>query len=153
MLTNAAGIGGGGAILPIMMLWGFTPKVGVALSNTIIFIGAVTRFVMDFNSHHPEKKATLIDYGIVILMLPSIMIGSFLGVQFNVVLPQAAVLILLGSILCYVSYKSTQQGLKLLREERKENNTLKSLIGKLLINSISTCYRFTCIDLLIKIRN
>ena len=130
MLTNAAGIGGGGAILPIMMLWGFTPKVGVALSNTIIFIGAVTRFIMDFNSHHPEKKATLIDYSIVILMLPSIMIGSFLGVQFNVVLPQAAVLILLGSILWYVSYKSTRQGLKNFKDERNDIRNLKTLIGK-----------------------
>ena len=36
MLTNAAGVGGGGAILPIMLLFGFTANVAVAMSSTII---------------------------------------------------------------------------------------------------------------------
>lgn len=119
MLANAAGVGGGGVIVPIMMLFGFATKVCIALSNVIILIGAITRYVMNFNDSHPEKKATTIDYGIVILMMPTIMIGSFIGIQINLIAPKAIILGLLGALLSFVSYKTTQQGLKLFREESK----------------------------------
>lgn len=99
MLTNSAGIGGGGAILPILLLFGFSANVAVALSNTIILIGAVTRFIFEFNNTHPSKKATLIDYGIVILMLPAVMVGSFIGVQLNLISPHIVILVTLGVVL------------------------------------------------------
>ena len=85
VLTNAAGIGGGGAILPIIMLYGFTTTEAVSLSNFVIFVGCIARYFFEFNQAHPYRKAKLIDYGIVIAMLPAVMIGSFIGVQINVI--------------------------------------------------------------------
>lgn len=107
--------------MPIMMvLFEFTPKYGVHLSNTILFLGAFTSFIVDFNTSHPQKKATLIDYGIVIIMLPSLMIGSFVGIQIHIVIPQMLILFLLTFLMIFVSWKSTQQGLNLYREELEE---------------------------------
>ena len=130
MLANAAGIGGGAAIVPIMMLFGFTAKVWVALSNVVIFIGAVTRYAMTFNSIHPEKKATLIDYEIVILMMPEIMIGSFIGVQLNLIAPQAMILASLGLVLCFISYKTLNLALKMHKDEEKSIKELKDKIDQ-----------------------
>jgi hypothetical protein len=120
MITNAAGIGGGGAILPIIMIFNFKVNVAVALCNVVICVGAVTRFAMEFNETHPYKKAKVIDYGIVVLMLPAIMLGSFLGVQVNIVVPQVVILTLLGVVLCFVSYRSTVKGIQLYKEEQLE---------------------------------
>ena len=119
IITNAAGIGGGGAILPIMMLFRFTVSQAVALSNTVIFIGAVTRFALDFNEKHPMKKATIIDYGVVVIMMPWIMIGSFIGTQANVAAPSAIILGILLIVMIFISYRSTKQGLKLYHEETR----------------------------------
>lgn len=99
MLTNAAGIGGGGAILPIIMLYGFTITEAVSLSNFIIFVGCIARYFFEFNQTHPYRKAKLIDYGIVIAMLPAVMIGSFIGVQINIIVPSSLILASLGIIL------------------------------------------------------
>jgi hypothetical protein len=36
---------------------------------------------------HPEKKAVAIDYGLAIIMLPTEMMGSFVGVIMNTAMP------------------------------------------------------------------
>lgn len=130
MLTNAAGIGGGGAILPILMMFGFSANVGVALANTIILIGAVTRFFFEFNTQHPSKKATLVDYSIVILMLPAVMVGSFVGAQLNIIMPETLLLFLLGSILIYISVKTTRQAMDLYEKDREAAKSKTLLEGK-----------------------
>lgn len=98
-ITNAAGVGGGGAILPIVMLYGFTVSAGVGLSNVSVCVAALTKFIMEFNKSHPHRKARIIDYGIVVLMMPAIMLGSFIGIQLNIVVPQAFIWVFLIIIL------------------------------------------------------
>jgi len=118
VLTNAAGIGGGGAVLPILLLYGFRTNVAVAISNSIIFVGGFSRLLFEFNASHPMKKAKLIDYGIVILMLPAVLIGSFIGVQLNVVAPSVLILLLLGTVLVFVSYKTMKKALSLYKKDK-----------------------------------
>jgi hypothetical protein len=36
---------------------------------------------------HPEKQAVAIDYGLAIIMLPTVMMGSFIGVIMNAAMP------------------------------------------------------------------
>jgi uncharacterized membrane protein YfcA len=48
-LCNAAGIGGGGIIIPIcLIMFRFDTTHSVALSNFNIFIASLTRFVLNF---------------------------------------------------------------------------------------------------------
>ena len=134
-ITNAVGIGGGGVILPIMMLFNFSVTHAVALTNIVIWVGAVTRYVLDFKEkhlfcpvppplvppvgwgyraeQHPMKNATIIDYGVVAIMMPWIMIGSFIGTQANVAAPPVIVLAILLVVMIFISFRSTKQGLKL----------------------------------------
>ena len=127
IITNAAGIGGGGAILPIMMIFNFNITQAVALSNLVIFIGAVTRFLMDFRTSHPMKKATIIDYGVVIIMMPCIMIGSFIGTQANIASPSAVTLVILLGVMIFLSVKTSKQGLKIYRDEIEHEKAMALL--------------------------
>jgi uncharacterized membrane protein YfcA len=104
-LANVAGIGGGGITVPIVMIcWGFTTKQSVALSGATIFVGSVVRFFYSLDRKHPEKKATSIDYGIVIVMLPLVLVGSFTGVLINVMLPPILLSIILTMLLIYLAF-------------------------------------------------
>ena len=66
---------------------------------------------------HPSKDAKTIDYGIVMVMFPMVLLGSLLGVQINVILPESVLLGGLTLILVFLSFKSTMQLLKIWRKE------------------------------------
>lgn len=78
------GIGGGGVVVPFTMsFFGMTTKEAIAISGFSIFCSALVRYIYQFKDHHPEKDAVIIDYGLATIMLPSVMMGSMLGVLAN----------------------------------------------------------------------
>ena len=80
ILSSAAGIGGGGNIVPILLiLFRFGSTESVAYSNFNIFISTITRYLFNYNLLHPEKNAVLIDYEIVMLMMPTTLMGDLIG--------------------------------------------------------------------------
>lgn len=120
-LCNAAGIGGGGIIVTIgLSLFQLTPKEAVALSNVVIFFGCVTRYIRNFNNKHPLKDATAIDYGIVTCQLPLVMLGTFIGVQVNELLPELLVFMLLFVTLLWLSYKGLVKAINSTKAENAE---------------------------------
>ncbi|CAI2359107.1 unnamed protein product [Moneuplotes crassus] len=132
VLTNAAGIGGGGALVPILLLYGFKTNVAVALSNAVIFCGGITKFIFEFSGSHPLKKARLVNYNIVALMLPAVMIGSFVGAQLNVITPSVIILFSLGAVLVFVSFKSLKKANSLYkRDKEKEDDSEQELAVEL----------------------
>ena len=99
-MANVGGVGGGGLIIPIIMaFFKFTTKGAIALSGFTIFTGSLARFIYAYNMRHPDKDATLIDYGIVIVMMPLVLVGSFIGVLVNIMLPSLILSITLTFIL------------------------------------------------------
>ena len=57
-------------------------KGDVAISGFPILVGSLTRFAMTFNERHPIKNAVQIDYAITNIMLPTVLLGSALGIIF-----------------------------------------------------------------------
>lgn len=87
-LAVMSGIGGGGIIVPLLMIfYNLDTKEAVAVSGFTILTGSITRYCMTFNERHPNKDATCIDYGITNVMLPTVLVGSITGVFFNLALP------------------------------------------------------------------
>lgn len=122
-LANVAGIGGGGITVPIVMIcWGFSTKESVAISGATIFVGSVVRFFYSIDRKHPEKKATSIDYGIVIVMLPLVLVGSFTGVLVNIILPPLILSSILTLLLIYLTWTSYRSAIKIWRKETVEIN-------------------------------
>ena len=120
-LCNAAGIGGGGIVIPIcIILFKFNTTYAIALSNTNIFVASLTRFIFNFKEKHPLRDAVVINYEIVLIMLPGTILGSLIGVQLNSILPDIATMIMLTILLFFMGYKSLFSGLKKYREETFE---------------------------------
>ena len=79
------------------------------MTNFTIFCGAFTRFIYNFKKVNPfkkENKATLIDYDVVALMLPSVFLGTLIGVILNTMTPNIIIVIILTIILIGLSLQS-----------------------------------------------
>ena len=110
-LANIGGVGGGGLIIPIIMaFFTFDTKEAIAISGCTIFTGSIARFVYSWNQRHPEKDATMIDYGIVMVMMPMVLVGSFTGVLVNIMLPPIILSALLTGILVLLTAQSYFKG-------------------------------------------
>jgi uncharacterized membrane protein YfcA len=122
-LSTAAGIGGGGIIVPFCMIFfGFDTKSAIALSGCTIVIASTTRFFYNFGQKHPEKKEnTVIDYGLAGVMLPTVLIGAMLGVFFNIIFPEPVIIIVLTALLVFLAINS---GLKAKDIYKKENDDM-----------------------------
>jgi len=92
-LATMGGIGGGGVVvLLIQVLLYFELKEAIALSGFSIFTCGVTRYIITLSTRHPEKKTCVaLDYGLASVMMPTVLMGSFIGVWFNIMLPDIAI--------------------------------------------------------------
>jgi uncharacterized membrane protein YfcA len=117
-MANVGGIGGGGITVPLVAIcWGFSTREAIALSGATIFWGSIVRFFWSIDKKHPEKKATHIDYGIVIVMLPLVIVGSATGVLVNLALPPIVLSTILTLLLVVLTIQSTGNAIKLYKKE------------------------------------
>ena len=89
-----------------MSMFGFSTKEAIALGSVLILCSSVVRFILQVDERHPMKEATVIDYNIVIIMLPMLMMGSFLGVIVNIALPNIILSGFLTAILTVLTYRA-----------------------------------------------
>ena len=52
---------------------------------------------------HPQKDAIVIDYGLAIVMLPTVLMGSFFGVLINITFPPIILQIVLTLLLAMIA--------------------------------------------------
>lgn len=133
--ANNGGIGGGGLIIPVCIaMFGFSTIQAIALSNFVIFAGAAVRyFGFSIFQKNPDKDATIVDYNLCSMMLPTVLIGSFVGTIISSVLPEAVLTIILVVMLIYLTYDSLEKAISLWKKEtlsfRAEAASYKALPG------------------------
>jgi len=104
MLCTVGGVGGGGVVVPLLMtFFNFDTKHAIALSGFSIVLCSITRFVYNFRQKHPKKDTVVIDYGLAIVMLPTVLMGSFLGVIINVMFPAIILQSILTLLLTFIA--------------------------------------------------
>ena len=120
-LSNAAGGGGAALIVPILIvLLSLTEPEAVALSNFLIFLGSVVRFVVGFKQRHPDNPdRPAIHYDYVVLLVPNPLLGTLIGVHLNEFFPEVVLVILLVAVLLSVTFVSFRKGCSLSKEEAK----------------------------------
>lgn len=113
MLANAGGIGGGGIMIPFMMIFLDLPiEQCIPLANSFALISSVTRFAINFNQMHPYRPwRKIIDYEVVTITMPLVYLGTMIGVQAGNLMSQLALVILLEIVLIYTLYKTSQKGI------------------------------------------
>lgn len=120
MVASSSGVGGGGLFVPILLLVGrFTPHLATALSSVIIFGSSISNLIIALFQKHPNTDRPMIDYDVSLLMTPTVLVGTILGVLLNVMFPNWLILLLLLVLLGFTTIRTFQKGIKEYREESK----------------------------------
>jgi uncharacterized membrane protein YfcA len=92
-LCTISGIGGGGILNPVIILFfHFRPREAVAISSFAMLIAATTRFLFYFGEKNPSKPhVVLIDYSLTQVMMPAALAGSQIGIQSIHLLPTTTI--------------------------------------------------------------
>lgn len=97
---QAAGIGGGLVVVPLLMsFYNYDAKKSIAVVFITIFSAAFGNLI-SFMKMQYKDGGPLIDYRVVLLSVPTIMMGSIYGVQLNNFLPQIAISVMLVYFIC-----------------------------------------------------
>jgi len=102
ILCSAAGIGGGGIYVAVLMVTGrLTPHNAVPLSKAIVFFGSIASLVVNLHYARNESagKKSVIDTDACRLVIPATLIGTFLGVLLNRHTSDYIIVMLLTTIL------------------------------------------------------
>ena len=133
-MSNASGLGGGLLFIPVLLLiMNFYPHEAIPISKIVIFAGASTSFINNLKIKRPGRNAKALNYNLVIVNAPNLLLGTVLGVTLNKILPNSLILFLLCLLLFFYSYKTFNTFLKLYREE--SNGELHSMSSQ--FNTIS----------------
>ena len=133
-MSNASGLGGGLLFIPVLLLiLNFYPHEAIPISKIVIFAGALTSFIQNTKVKRPGRNSKALNYNLVIVNSPNLLMGTILGVTLNKILPNSLILFFLCILLFYYSFKIFKTFLKLYREE--SNMELHSMSSQ--FNSIS----------------
>ncbi|TMW56183.1 hypothetical protein Poli38472_008831 [Pythium oligandrum] len=129
-LGSGCGLGGGGLLVPAFILViGLNPKHAIPLSKATIFGNAAAMYLFSLRVKHPAKpNIPVINYAVAAIMEPTTLVGSIFGVMLNHVLPMWLILLMLISLLSFITKKTTEKGAKIRQKEvLREQNILKSV--------------------------
>jgi len=86
LVAAAGGIGGGGILVPLLILiFNFSPKFAVPLSNFTIVGSSITNMVLNIPKRHPECDRPLVDWDLILVMEPLTMAGAVSVSHFHIV--------------------------------------------------------------------
>jgi len=106
-LAVAAGIGGGGLLVPLYFIGlDIDQTRAVSISKGTIFGVAVGNFFFLIRKRHPNADRPLIDYATAVFMQGGELMGVVLGVLINLLLPQILIIIISAVVLGFNSYKT-----------------------------------------------
>ncbi|CAK9325610.1 unnamed protein product [Citrullus colocynthis] len=115
---SIGGIGGGGIFLPMLnLILGFDAKSSTAMSKCMIMGAAVSTVCYNLKLRHPLLDVPMIDYDLVLLVQPMLMLGISIGVIFNVIFADWMVTILLIILFLFISTKAFLRGVKTWEKE------------------------------------
>lgn len=112
LVAASGGVGGGGILVPLYILvFGFHPKLAIALSNFTILGASIMNMALNFQKRHPFVDRPLVDWDVVAIMQPLTMAGTLLGAFFGLYLPDEVILLLLILLLSFTTHATIKKGL------------------------------------------
>jgi len=121
MIAAGGGLGGGGVFVPIyILIISMTTKKAAALSQATILGGSFINLWNNWPQRHPERKhRPIIDFPILLVFEPMLLVGSTLGVMLNTIFPDMLILILLVVTLVYATVRTGRKGVRMWQQESK----------------------------------
>ncbi|KAI8106385.1 hypothetical protein M9435_000929 [Picochlorum sp. BPE23] len=126
-LATSAGIGGGLFWVPLFTaLMQFTVKSAAALSQSCVAGGCLGGTVYSIMQRNPlTDSRPMIDYSLTLVLMPALVLGMSIGVMLNYIIPSLIISCILLVILLVISFRTFQQGVRMVRAERKHKKSLE----------------------------
>ncbi len=104
--STAVGMGGGGLILPtLILILNFYSHQAIPLSKAIVFVNTFISFLLHIYQRHPKKNSITIDYNLSLICIPALLHGSTVGVQLNHLVKGALLTLLLSISLVVIAIR------------------------------------------------
>ena len=135
MIAASGGIGGGGILVPLLILvFNFSPKLAIPLSNFTILGSSMTNFIMNIQKRHPDVDRPLVDWNLIMIMEPLTVAGAVCGTYLAKTLPDWILTIMLVLLLALTSHRTLEKGISQYKKETKaKEEQKKSILSKTII--------------------
>lgn len=115
---SVGGVGGGGIFVPMLILIiGFDAKSATAISKCMVTGAAISTVFFNLKLRHPTLDIPMIDYDLVLLNAPVIILGISIGVVLSVVFADWMITVLLIIIFIVTSGRAYLKGLDTWKKE------------------------------------
>jgi len=124
LLANVIGELGSVVFIPIaFIMFRFSTKETLALSNTTIFASTVTRLLAEsiWIKHPTNATKTVIDYSLTSIMTPIVLVGAYAGALVGIMFPQMALTLVLTVALLAILILTISKGVRLYKNDRIQN--------------------------------
>lgn len=109
---SVGGVGGGGIFVPMLILIiGFDAKSATAISKCMVTGAAISTVFFNLKLRHPTLDIPMIDYDLVLLNAPVIILGISIGVVLSVVFADWMITVLLIIVFIVTSVRAYLKGL------------------------------------------
>lgn len=113
MIAASGGIGGGGMLVPLLILiFEFSPKYAIPLSNFTIVGSSITNIVLNLVKRHPDADRPLVDWDLILVMEPLTMVGAIVGAFMSKVLPDWLLSVSLVLLLAVTTEATLKKGIQ-----------------------------------------
>eukprot|EP00750_Incisomonas_marina_P003433 INCI13115.3.p1 GENE.INCI13115.3~~INCI13115.3.p1 ORF type:complete len:661 (-),score=83.93 INCI13115.3:369-2351(-) len=123
-LASAAGIGGGGLVVPV---YTYVMATGVyyasPLSTATILGVAIGKNVISIQRRHPDLVRPLINYDLATYIQMTVLLGTIIGVILHGILPEIVVTIILALVLGYSGVEAMRKGVSMSQKEAVERQS------------------------------
>ena len=121
MIAASGGIGGGGILVPLLILvFNFHPKFAIPLSNFTILGASIMNMVLNTFKRHPDADRPLVDWDLILIMEPLTMAGAVVGALIGKVLPDWILVLSLVILLAQTTYVTLEKAISQYRKETVE---------------------------------
>ena len=129
IFCSMAGVGGGGILTPIFFILGnYSLYYAIPLSMISIMGSSLSRYLILLPKKHTlNNNIPLIDYGILIQMIPFGAAGSYVGVYFNSLLNESQLKYIVIGLFSLISIKTYYKTYKIYKKESKLRNTTNTI--------------------------
>lgn len=135
-LALSAGIGGGGFFVPLLVLiLGFDVHASTALSQACLAGGSITATAYSVQAAHPSGHGPVIDWKLLLITNPSLLLGSLCGSFLNKSMPEIGILVLLDVVLVYAFYTTIRKAVNAWRRETSARLDGRTLDLKTLVEA------------------
>ncbi|CAK9086637.1 Sulfite exporter TauE/SafE family protein 1 [Durusdinium trenchii] len=118
ILAAGGGVGGGGILVPLYMLFlRFRPRHAVALSNITVLGGAMANTGVNL-LRRDENGRSLIDWNIIVMMEPATIGGTIVGSFLSKYLADFVLMVFLAVVLAVLSFRTLDKGLEMFWREK-----------------------------------